>query len=202
MKTGVSTRLKDLYRAGVIKRSIVVWVLFQAVLWVAFALSFYTHRPAWNVVQEAGMGSYAGSTASLFVEIIGRNSVLVLLIALGNIFVRFGPITPGLFILVIQGITIGFVAGTNSFEFPFISVAQANLQYLKVGLWETTAYAIICAVTLTKSLNIADSFPARRWVEVRSLRDITFTTREKAFALAGILLLIMAAYIETHLIIS
>jgi len=200
MELEMFTRIKDLYELGVAKRSVIVWILFQGVLWVTFAISFLAYRAEWNVVREVGIGVYDGSAAALFLEIVGRNSVLVLLIALGNIFVRFGPITPGLLILVTQGITIGFVAGTNSFEFPFVSVAEANLQFLKVGLWETTAYAIICAVTITKSLNIADSFPARRWAEVRTLRDISFSTTEKGFALAGIILIIMAAYIETFLI--
>ena len=95
---------------------------------------------------------------------------------------------------------IGLTAGANSFEFPFATVLDANIRYLKVGLWETTSYALICAVTLTKSLNIADTFPAKQWTETRILKDIRFSIGEKTLALISILMLITAAYIEAVLI--
>ena len=67
---------------------------------------------------------------------------MLLLIGAGNLLVRFGSVTPGLLVLLVQGAAIGWVAGTNSFEVPFASVAAANMQYLRIGLWETSAYAI------------------------------------------------------------
>ncbi len=120
---------------------------------------------------------------------------------LGNVFVRFGPLTPGLVILLLQGIMIGHVAGANSFEFPFASVAEANIQYLKVGLWEITAYSLVCAVTLTKSLYVAGTFPAKQWSEVRKLKDIVFSAPEKMLFGASLILLVVSAYVEAFLII-
>lgn len=70
----------------------------------------------------------------------------------------------------------------------------------KVGLWETTAYALVCAVTLTKSLNIAETFPARQWSQTGKLREIGFDGSEKALLLAGVTLLIVSAYIEAVLL--
>lgn len=65
-----------------------------------------------------------------------------------------------------------------------------------IGLWETTAYALVCAATLTKSLYIADSFPAKRWVETKALKDLTFSRAEQVLGLAGILCLVGAALAE------
>ncbi|HHV44903.1 MAG TPA: hypothetical protein GXX57_09610 [Firmicutes bacterium] len=128
--------------------------------------------------------------------IVLRNAIVLLLIGAGNLFVRFGVVTPGLLVLVVQGATIGWVAGTNSFEVPFTSVAAANMQYLRIGLWETSAYAIFCAVTLTKSLLVADSFPAKEWAEKHTLRSLRFSGTEKALGLLAFLFLIGAALIE------
>lgn len=71
---------------------------------------------------------------------------------------RFNTIIPGLLTLVLQAVTIGWLAGANGFEVPFSSITAANMQYLKIGLWETTAYALVCSVTLLKSLLIAVRF--------------------------------------------
>ena len=142
----------------------------------------------------------SGQVVNLTLEIFGRNFFLLLLIVFGNLFVRFGAVTPGLLILLVQGILIGWVAGSNAFEYPFGSVLEANIQYLKVGLWETTAYALICGVTLTKSLYIADTFPAKTWSQVRKLKNLKFSTEEKLMALLSVILLATAAYIEAVLL--
>jgi hypothetical protein len=105
-------------------------------------------------------------------------------------------VTPGLLILIIQGATIGWVAGTNGFEVPFASLAAANMQYLRIGLWETSAYAIICALTLTKSLLVANSFPAKEWAEKHTLRSLRFSSTEKALGVLALLFLVGAALVE------
>ena len=190
---------KSIYQMSSLKRSIIIWVLFQFVLWLVFAINYYLNPEAWNIVSSE-VQTTSTSVWGGFLYIIGMNSILFFIIAIGNIFVRFGSITLGPIILLLQGIMIGYVAGTNSFEYPFVSVAEANLQFLRVGLWETTAYALICAVTMTKSLYIADSFPAKKWAEVRSLRDLNFSLTEKVIVIVSIILLITAAYIEAYLL--
>jgi uncharacterized membrane protein SpoIIM required for sporulation len=196
-------KMTHLYKAGVVKRTIVVWIAFQAILWIVFGITYFANPDSWRGIYEASHAvPSSDSLLRTFLFIIGNNLTLFLLIALGNIFVRFGPLTPGLLILALQGVMIGRVAGANSFEFPFASVWDANIRYLKVGLWETTAYALICAVTLTKSLNIADTFPAKQWTETRKLKDIDFSVAEKIVVLISVLMLITAAYIEAVLVIG
>lgn len=184
--------LKSLYSQSVLKRTVLVWLAYMLLQWAVFGLGLATHPQAWQGVSPAA--GEAGWRFLLF--ILGSNGLILLLIAAGNLFVRFGSVTPGLAILLLKGVQIGWMAGTNGFSPPFASVAAANAAFLRVGLWETTAYAVICAVTLTKSLHVADSFPAGRWVETKQLRELSFTSAEKLVALAGVLCLIGAALAE------
>ena len=184
--------LKILYHVRAPARALLIWCGFLAALWVVFGIAYITHPQAWtevsNVSRQSGW--------DVFGYIIGRNTVLLLIIAAGNLFVRFGSITPGIIILVVQAVIIGWTAGTNGFMEPFPSVAQANAAFLRIGLWETTAYALICAVTLPKSLLVASTFPAKVWDQQRSLKDIRFTKTEWLIAAAALLCLLGAAYVE------
>jgi hypothetical protein len=200
---GGGMHASGIYAMGALARSIVVLVLFQAALWLVFGVTYLLSRDSWSIADELRQVTPAGgSVLGTFLTIVGINSILFLIIIAANLFVRFGPITLGPIILLLQAVTIGRVAGTNAFQFPFASVLEANIQYLKVGLWETTAYALICAVTMTKSLYIADSFPAKKWVEVRRLRDLRFSTEEKSLVLVSVLMLIASGFIEAYLIHS
>lgn len=188
---------------GVLKRSVVIWVLFQIVLWITFGIAYYFNLDAWN--RGADIIHTVSTEDSLFKTffiIIVNNLLLFFLIALGNIFVRFGIVTPGILILLFQGIMIGWTAGTNSFEYPFPSVLEANIQYLKVGLWETTSYALICGVTLTKSLYISDTFPAKEWSSISKLNEISFNFTERILAVVSLAILVLSAFIEAILIIG
>lgn len=42
---------------------------------------------------------------------------------------------------------LGILNGTNSFTFPFISQKEIFYGFLKVGLWETVSFSLICAAT-------------------------------------------------------
>lgn len=120
----------------------------------------------------------------------------------GNIFVRFNIVTPGLVVLVVQAVMIGWLAGSNGFEVPFASITAANIQFLRIGLWETTAYALVGAVTLPKSLLVADKFPAKEWSQTRKLKDIKFSNAEICILLVGITVLLVAAIIETFALVG
>jgi hypothetical protein len=128
--------------------------------------------------------------------ILDRKLLLLALIAGGNLFVWFGSVTPGLVILLYQAVVIGWTASTHSFAEPFVSVAAANAAFMRVGLWETTAYVLICAVTLPKSFYVADSFPARAWSEVRSLRSLVMSRAERVLAGFSLLCLLVATWEE------
>lgn len=195
--------IKKFYNMSAIKRTIMLWIIMQCLMWIIFGISVLCHGDAWLNVNDVAPGTGAvGGWLSTLLFIIISNLIICILIALGNIFVRFGTITPGILILLIQIIGIGWLAGANDFEVPFTSIAEANIQYLKIGLWETTAYILTCAVTLTKSLYISNTFPATKWAEVRKLKDIRFSKEEVFIILIGLLLLIIAAIVETSKLVS
>ena len=187
---------KKLFRTGAWARTGFLWVVFMSVTWSVAIIAYLTHPQAWQNVPlsepEKGWG--------VLLFILGSNLFLLSLIVVGNLFVRFGPVTVGLIILLWQAITIGWTAGTNGFTEPFPSFAVANRAFLFVGLWETTAYVLICATTLTKSLLISDTFPAREWADQRKLKDLSFNLSEKAIIFSGFLLLIGAAIVEAFII--
>jgi hypothetical protein len=187
--------LTKLINLNVIKRTIIMWLGSQAILWTVFFIGYLINKEAWNNIPET-LGN-TSTYMSTFWFIIGSNAIICLLIFIGNVFVRFGSVSPGILILLIQLITIGWIAGSNDFEFPFSSVYQANLQYLRVGLWEVTSYILICSVSLTKSLYISDTFPAKKWISTKKLRDIKFSKSEIFIVIIALISLIMAAVIET-----
>jgi uncharacterized membrane protein SpoIIM required for sporulation len=82
-----------------------------------------------------------------------------------------------------------------------MSVKEANLQFLKIGFWETTAYVLACSITLPKSLYISNKFPAKEWDTVRKLKEIKFSKEEKLIAVICVILLLVAAIIETLFIV-
>jgi hypothetical protein len=187
--------MKKLFQMGILSRTAILWFAFFASTWIIFGTGVLTHPENWEnvppVARETGW--------EVFWFIILNNCLIMLLIAGGNIFVRFGLLTPGLVVLVIQAVTIGWTAGTNSFMEPFPSVAAANEAFLRIGLWETTAYVLICAATLSKSLLVADTFPAKKWVATTPLKELRFSLAETRMAAAGVLVLIGSAYVEAFL---
>jgi hypothetical protein len=193
----LSGLFRNLYQFGAVKRTIIVWLLFQSVLWVFFGAGYLLQPDSWvNVPTVAPSSAAVGGVGTTIGYIVLRNSIVLLLIGAGNLFVRFGPVTPGLLVLAVQGGAIGWLAGTNGFEVPFASVAAANMQYFRVGLWETSAYAVFCAITLTKSLLVSDSFPAKEWAEKRTWGSLRFSRAEKALAVLALAFLVGAALVE------
>jgi hypothetical protein len=187
-----------LYQMDAMQRTLVVWLAFQLILWLTFGIGYLLNQDAWIDVPAVPPSSAAeGGWLGTLLYIVISNSIVLALIVGGNLFVRFGPVTPGMLVLLVQAVSIGWLAGTNGFEVPFTSVALANAQFLRVGLWETTAYAVGCALTLPKSLLIADGLFAREWTEQRKLKDLRFSSSEKGLALVIALTLIGAALVET-----
>ena len=112
----------------------------MATTWIVFAIGLVTHPGVFTNLPAVGRET--GWRVVAF--ILGNNGVLMLLIIFGNLFVRFGNVTPGLLILAYEAVMIGWTAGTNGFMEPFPSVAAANAAFLRIGLWETTAYVLLC----------------------------------------------------------
>jgi hypothetical protein len=184
--------LKNLFDMQPLPRTVVLWLAFMALMWLVFGVGLLTHPGAYT--QIPAMERAAGWPVVGF--ILGNNGVLLLLIIVGNLFVRFGNFTPGLLILAYEAVVIGWTAGTNGFMEPFPSVAAANAAFLRIGLWETTAYVLLCAVSLPKSLNEAATFPAKQWSRTRKLQDIRFSPSELAIAALGVCSLLGAAFVE------
>ena len=184
--------LRNLYDWPVLPRIGLLWVGFMAALWAIFAVGIMTNPQAWHdvalVSPESGWG--------VFWFVILNNLVLLVFITIGNLFVRFGSITPGLVILGIQAIVIGWTGGTNGFSEPFQTVAAANDAFLRIGLWETTAYVLICAITLTKSCLVSDGFPAKRWLKSIPITALRFTGLEIGVGGLALFALIAAASME------
>jgi hypothetical protein len=181
-----------LLRQPALLRTVIIWASMLIVMFVTFGVGVATHPEAWSgVPARETLGGWPLLWTALF-----HNTLILLLIGVGNLFVRFGRFTPGLLILIIQALTIGWTAGTNAFANPFPSVAAANAAFLRIGLWETGAYAVVCAVTLTKSRLIADAFPATAWEEQRSLQDLTFTRSETWLLIMSVVMLVGAAVTE------
>jgi uncharacterized membrane protein SpoIIM required for sporulation len=195
------SKIGSIYEMNAIKRSFIIWLSFQFVLWITFLISYITHREAWsNVIQVDPSTAAVGGVLSTFLFIVINNLIVCTLIVAGNLFARFSVATPGLLVLFVQAIMIGWLAGSNGFEVPFLSVKAANIQFLKIGLWETTAYALACAITLPKSLNISDTFPAKKWTQTRRLKDIKLNTAEIWVSVLATGVLVIAAAIEAFML--
>jgi len=184
--------LRDLYEKNAFIRAMILWLAFMALLWSAFGVGLAIHPEAWRDVPPPTRDT--GWDVLLF--ILAHNGLLLGLIVVGNLFVRFGVITPGLLILAWQAVNIGWIAGTNAFMEPFPSVAAANAAFLRIGLWEITAYVLIGAATLPKSCLISDEFPPQSWAETRALTDLRFTSREKAVIAGALISFLGAALME------
>lgn len=181
-----------IYQSNVWGRAAVLWLVFMIITWLVAGIAYLSHPNAWQNVPAVD----AEKGWNVFLFIVASNSVLLALIVSGNLFVRFGAVTVGLVILLWQAVAIGWTAGTNGFMDPFPSFAAANRAFLFIGLWEITAYVLLCAATVTKSLLISESFPARKWSEQRSLKDLRFTRSEWIVVAISIFLLLGAGAIE------
>lgn len=185
-----------LYAASGWKRAVIVWMVMMLVLWGSFGLATLVYPAAFAGETKApGAGRLSG--VALFGYIVLMNGVVLLLVAGGNLFARFGVITPGLVVLLWQGVQIGWMAGSNGFETPFATMLAANLAFLRVGLWETSAYALVCAVTLPKSLLISKTFPPKEWSEQRQWSDIRLDRQEMIVVMLAVLMWLGAAISET-----
>jgi hypothetical protein len=177
---------------SVFKRSAILWLVIIILSLIVFEIAALMHPEAW----EMGYSRTPEKGWNIFFFVIGFNLLLIAFITGGNLFVRFGSITPGLIILFLQAIHIGWIAGTNSFMEPFPSIRSAHLAFLRIGMWEITAYVLFCSATLDKSLLISESFPAREWNETRKLSDLEFKTRDKIVLLLGTSAFLIAAIVE------
>jgi hypothetical protein len=187
--------MDKLLEMSVLKRTAILWVTVFILTFMVFQVAVISHPDAWMI--DVDRNPETGWSVFLFV--IFFNLLLISLIVFGNIFVRFGSVTPGLAILLIQAVNIGWIAGTNAFLEPFTSVASANMAFLRIGLWEITAYVLFCSATYDKSLYISETFPAKKWKETRTLNELHFSKADKIILLLGSISLLSAATVEAFI---
>ncbi len=121
---------KKLYQLNAIKRSIIIWLGFQVILWLVFAVSYYFHSEAWlNVVEVEPITAAVGGWWSTFLFILLNNLFICGLIIAGNLLARFSTVTAGLPVLLIQGVMIGWLGGSNGFEVPFLNTTAQVVKY-------------------------------------------------------------------------
>lgn len=183
---------------GTYKRTATVWMGFMALLWGTFGLARLVHPGAYPGVAEPVVTSPTG--IGLFAYIAAMNGFIILMLVVGNLFVRFSWFTPGLIILILQAIAIGWTAGSNAFEVPFATVGDAHSAFLRVGLLETSAYAIVTAVTLTKSCLISSTFPPKEWAETRKLSEVPWSRSDLVMLTVALVMWLGAAVNETILL--
>lgn len=191
--------LEKIYKLKLKKRCIVMWIVFQVLLWGIFFIAFFLNKDKWEnininkIEQEISIGMCVSS----FVRILIMNILIYTIIAAGNLIARINIFTPGTVILLIHAIGLGWLAGINGFSVEFDSLLSANIQFLKVDLWEYTAYILVCCVTMTKSVYILEDYKMRKFEKTSSLKEIKFTKIETKVLAISFAILVTSAIIET-----
>lgn len=132
---------------------------------------------------------------------------LTLLFNLGVVFVicilanlqRLYGIPLGYIVLIIQGVTLGLLAGTNSFhasDLKQFNAWEGTALGMSIGGVEMIAYVLAISATVNIGLY---NYSLRKWKgeKIQDWRRIKLSVSEVLCLCLGILLLVIAAYRET-----
>jgi len=111
----------------------------------------------------------------------------------------------GYVIPIALGIVSGLVTGTNSYvadDLSRYSVREGMALGLSIGGLEMLAYIMIIAATVKVGIYQYRSLVDWKPVKAMNLRDVRLSRQEVFCLLAGVLLLVLAAYRETVLAMS
>ena len=117
MSKSIGRFFSGLYQVEAVKRTIIIWLLLQAVLWVFFVIGYLAGAWRGRCAAIAPASAAVGGVASTLGYIVFRNAIVLLLIGAGNILVRFGSVTLASWYLFRSYHWLG--RGTNGFEVPF-----------------------------------------------------------------------------------
>lgn len=187
------SKLSKIYRTDLLKRIIILWIIYQLFIWVIFSIGYITHPQNWLLISQELLVTHPVS----FQEIVYKNLLIILLIVIGNLTVRFSFITPGLILLTLKCLVIAWTIGTNSGAILYIDFLSASYQYFITWVWEPTAYVIACAITLPKSKYITKGILDKGIPS--KIDKIRFNSVEKGFLAVSVLLLLIGALAETYL---
>lgn len=194
-------RSEWLFERGVGVRVVVLWLVTLTIMFVSFGLHLWLGN---GYEQVAAVPPERASTRllPLLLTIWGINLANALVIGFTSTLFRFGPVNVGTLYLTVQVVMIGRIAGLNRFEYPMANVGEGLLQFLRVGLWEVTAYAIVAGVTLTKARWIADRPGASTWRERRTWAELDWGRTEWTMLAVATVLLLGSGVVEALWIVQ
>jgi hypothetical protein len=194
-------------RDGVIKRVLLLYGVFTLVHNAALAVGFYLlpegfmrGSPQAAVGRLAATGSFWSEFGMTLLINLGLMAGLAVFLNLTQV----KGMPTGYVIPVSYGLMTGLILGTNSFaanDLKQFNAWEGTALGLSIGGVETLAYMLIIAATAGFGVQYYRSW--WRWsgewapTKIKSLRDIRMSPTEAGCLVAGILMLVFAAYRET-----
>ncbi len=193
---------------GVFKRILLLYGLFMLLSNTAYLLGYYLlpegflrGSPTMETARIASTGTFWSQLGSTFLINLG---VVIGLSVLLNVFqVKGFPL--GYLWVIFLAVQSGVVAGTNSFllsDLRQYNVWDGMARSLSIAGLEFLGYILIVASTVSLVLYQFSSWMQLRPTKVKNLRDVRLSRAEVVCLIAGIGLLLVAAYRETVLVTS
>jgi len=189
---------------GVFKRVLLLYGLFMLLSNAAYLLAYYLlpegflrGSPMLSTARVvASSDTFWSEMASTFLVNLGVVTALsVILNVLRVKGFSLGYIWP-----IFLAIQSGVVAGTNSFllsDLTQVNVRDGMAASLSVGGLEFLGYILIIASTVSLAAYQFSSWTQLRPTKLKNFRDVRLSRAEVLFLIGGIVLLLVAAYIET-----
>ena len=137
--------------------------------------------------------------SQLALTFLGNLGIVTALSVCVNLF-RVKGFSLGYIWPIFLAIQSGVVAGTNSFllsDLTQINVRDGMAMSLSIGGLEFLAYILIIASTVSLVVYQFSSWTQLRPTKLKNLRDVRLSRAEVLCVIAGIVLLFVAAYLET-----
>jgi hypothetical protein len=183
----------------------VLWLygLFMLLSNAAYVLAYYLlpegflrGSPVQATARVSATGTFWSQLALTFLMNLGL--LLVLSVWWNLIQVRGFPL--GYLWPIVTAVQSGVVAGTNSFlqsDLTKVNVRDGMAMSLSIGGLEFLAYILIIASTVSIVVYQFSSWTQLRPTKLKNLRDVRLSRAEVLCLIGGIVLLFVAAYLET-----
>jgi hypothetical protein len=183
----------------------VLWLygLFMLLSNAAYLLAYYLLPEGFlrgsqvqGPARVAATGTFWSQLGLTF--LINLGLLLVLSVWLNLIQVRGFPL--GYLWPIVTAVQSGVVAGTNSFllsDLTKVNVRDGMAMSLSIGGLEFLAYILIIASTVSIVVYQFSSWTQLRPTKLKNLRDVRLSRAEVLCLIGGIVLLFVAAYLET-----
>ena len=189
---------------GVFKRVLWLYGLFMLLSNAAYLLGYYLlpegflrGSPTMSMARVIASSSTFWSQLAL--TFLGNLGIVTALSVCMNLF-RVKGFSLGYIWPIFLAIQSGVVAGTNSFllsDLTQVNVRDGMAASLSVGGLEFLGYILIIASTVSLAVYQFSSWTQLRPTKLKNLRDVRLSRAEVLCLIAGIVLLFVAAYIET-----